>query len=196
MDASQKVDDVTKGITNAHKAISKDMTIGDFVEQYPQLVEILLDEGVHCVGCGAAFWETLEEGLGGHGKTEEEINDVIKRLNDAASDTKTDEFNITHKAAEKLKELLKSKNKEGMALRIKVVSGGCAGHKYSLELDKESQANDTVFDVDGSQFFVDKESLEQLKGATVDYLETLEDSGFKIHNPNAKTNCGCGKSFG
>ena len=129
MDASQKVNDESKNVSNDAMVISKDMTIGDFVEQYPQLVEILLDEGVHCVGCGAAFWETLEEGLAGHGKTEEEINDVIKRLNETATETKTDEFNITHKAAEKLKEILKSKNKEGMALRIKVVSGGCAGHK-------------------------------------------------------------------
>ena len=191
--------DAAKEIHEDHKpqTINRDMTIGEFVESYPQLVEILLAEGVHCVGCGAAFWETLEEGLAGHGKTEEEIDDVIKRLNEAASELpNTDELTITQKAASKLKEILKNDNKENMGLRIKVLRGGCAGYKYSLEVEKEPQADDSVYDVDGSQFFVDKESLDKLKGATVDYIETLQDAGFKIHNPNAKSSCSCGKSFG
>ena len=195
MDASEEVDH--KHEQTSAPAINKDLTIGEFVESYPQLVEILLAEGVHCVGCGAAFWETLEEGLAGHGKTEEEIDDVIKRLNEAASELPTsDELIITQKAASKLKEILKNNNKEGMGLRIKVLRGGCAGYKYSLEVEKEPQAEDSVYDVDGSRFFVAKESLEKLKGATVDYIETLQDAGFKIHNPNAKSNCSCGKSFG
>lgn len=176
--------------------ISKEMTIGEFVELHPHLVEILLAEGVHCVGCGASYWETIEEGLTGHGKTEEEINDVIKRLNDEAEKTTvSDDISITPKAADKLKEILKNNNKEGMGLRISIGSGGCAGHKYSLELEKEPKENDSVYDVDGSKFFVDKESLEMLKGAKLDYVENLQDAGFKIYNPNAKTSCGCGKSF-
>ncbi len=175
--------------------ISKDMTIGEFVEQYPHLVEVLLAEGVHCVGCGASYWESIEEGLAGHGKTDEEIADVIKRLNEANGEQQSDEITITEKSAEKLKEILKSNGKEGMGLRIRVLPGGCAGFKYSLELEAEPQATDKVYEVSGAKFFIDGPSMDLLKGARVDYIETLQDAGFKISNPNAKSSCGCGKSF-
>ena len=61
--------------------ITKDMTIGELVQQYPSVVEILIEEGVRCVGCGAAHFETIEEGLSSHGKTEEEIDAIIKKMN-------------------------------------------------------------------------------------------------------------------
>ncbi len=62
--------------------ITKDMTIGELVQRYPSVVEILIEEGVRCVGCGAAHFETIEEGLSSHGKTEEEIDAVIKKMNE------------------------------------------------------------------------------------------------------------------
>lgn len=61
------------------------MTIGELVQQYPSVVEILIEEGVRCVGCGAAHFETIEEGLSSHGKTEEEIDAIIEKLNKAIS---------------------------------------------------------------------------------------------------------------
>ncbi len=57
------------------------MTIGELVQLYPSAVEILIEEGVRCVGCGAAHFETIEEGLASHGKTEEEIDAIIKKMN-------------------------------------------------------------------------------------------------------------------
>ena len=58
------------------------MTIGELVQLYPSVVEILIEEGVRCVGCGAAHFETIEEGLSSHGKTEEEIDAIIKKMNE------------------------------------------------------------------------------------------------------------------
>lgn len=179
-----------------HERVSKDMTIGEFVETFPELVDILLAEGVHCIGCGASGFETIEEGLMGHGKSDEEIEDVIKRLNAALGETKSEELTVTEKAAIKLNEILKSNNKEGQGLRIRVMPGGCAGFKYSLTVEEKEEAEDKVYSQHGAKFFVDNKSLELLKGARVDYLETLQDAGFKIHNPNATSSCGCGKSFG
>ena len=176
--------------------ITKEMTIGEFVETYPQLVDILLAEGVHCVGCGASGFESIEEGLMGHGKTDEEIDDVMKRLNESLKEEATEDLIVTEKAATKLNEILKSNNKEGQGLRIRVLPGGCAGFKYSLTVEEKETAEDKVFGQHGAKFFVDTKSLELLKGARVDYLETLQDAGFKIHNPNATSSCGCGKSFG
>lgn len=59
------------------------MTIGELVQRYPSVVEILIEEGVRCVGCGAAHFETIEEGLSSHGKTEEEIDVIIEKMNEA-----------------------------------------------------------------------------------------------------------------
>ncbi len=189
--------------THEHKRagpITQDITIGEFVEQYPDLVEILLAEGVHCVGCGASYYETIGEGLAGHGKTQEEIDACITKLNDeykalSGASSKTEEVTITEKAGTKLKEILASNKKEGMGLRIRVMPGGCAGFKYSLELEQKEAPEDKVIEVSGSKFFIDQNSLGMLKGAKVDYIEGLQDSGFKINNPNATSSCGCGKSF-
>ncbi|MBC8500368.1 MAG: DUF1858 domain-containing protein [Nanoarchaeota archaeon] len=66
----------------AKQKITKDMTIGEVAQNFPAAIEILLAEGVHCVGCGAAFFETIEQGLMVHGKSEKEIDKVLKRMNE------------------------------------------------------------------------------------------------------------------
>src|SRR3989344_3514915 len=91
------------------RKITKDMTIGEVVQKYPAVTEVLMDEGVHCVGCGASYYETIAEGLAGHGRTEEEIAKIIEKLNafiptEAGS---ADKIIITEKAADKLKMILK-----------------------------------------------------------------------------------------
>jgi iron-sulfur cluster assembly accessory protein len=182
--------------TQTEQRITRNMTIGDLVQLYPSVVEVLLDEGVHCVGCGASYFETIEQGLAGHGKSDEEINDVVKRLNDAipAEEGTSESLVVTEKAAEKLKELLKEQ-KGNFGLRISVLKGGCSGLQYEFAFDDESTDKDSVFEISGVKFIVDKESLEKLKGSRVDYLDSLTGAGFKISNPNAHSTCGCGQSF-
>jgi len=177
------------------EAVHKDMTIGELVQKFPSLAEILTEEGVHCVGCGAAYFETIEQGLMGHGRTDEEVAEIVKKLNDAIPKTEgNSELTITENAAVKAKELL-SKKAGYIALRVRVTAGGCAGSKYSFSFEKEEKKDDNVITVSGVNFFVDQHSLEVLQGSKIDYLDTLNDSGFRISNPKAKSTCGCGSSF-
>ncbi|MFH1649536.1 MAG: iron-sulfur cluster assembly accessory protein, partial [Candidatus Woesearchaeota archaeon] len=73
--------------------------------------------------------------------------------------------------------------------------GGCSGFQYGMEIIPEADPGDTTIEVDGVKFFVDAQSHELLKGAKVDYVDSLQGAGFKISNPNAKSTCGCGQSF-
>lgn len=175
--------------------ITGTMTIGDLVQQYPSVVEILLDQGVHCVGCGAAYFETIEQGLSGHGKTPEEVKSILKQLNAAIPKEvgNKETLTITENASKKLRELLKNQ-KEGTGLRIKVMAGGCSGHQYEFMFDKENEKDEKI-EVDGIKVLIDKESLEKMKGSKIDYIDSLTGAGFKVTNPNAASTCGCGQSF-
>lgn len=81
-------------------------------------------------------------------------------------------------------------------LRIMVEAGGCAGYKYMMGLVAEASDDDTVIERDGVRVFVDNKSHELLAGTVIDYVVALEGSGFTFENPNAKSSCSCGKSFG
>ena len=80
-------------------------------------------------------------------------------------------------------------------LRLGVQGGGCTGFQYSISFTNEKGPMDTEYEFDGQKVIVDGISKMYLEGTRVDYVETLESSGFKFENPNVKTTCGCGKSF-
>lgn len=179
-------------------AITKNMLIGEVVTKHPETIHLLLEEGIHCVGCGAANMETLEEGLSVHGKSDKEITDIIKEMNKIVAHknpANPNTINITDAAAKKIKELLKNEKKEGFALRIEIVSGGCSGFSYALDFDNSKKEGDREIKNNGIKIYVDKESFELLKGCEVDFIDSLHGSGFKIENPNAQSTCGCGDSF-
>ena len=185
-------------VKEVKQLITKEMTIGDVVAKYPACIEVLQSAGVHCVGCHVSYWETLEQGFKGHGMSDEEVEIVIAKLNAAVEGGKIDEgkeFIITNKAAEKLKEVLKENSKEGSGLRIELVPGGCSGFQYGLELDNSTTDLDLIFEENGVKIIITKENMQFLKGAKLDYVDSLQGGGFKISNPNAKSSCGCGQSF-
>lgn len=103
---------------------------------------------------------------------------------------------LTPGAAAHLRELLEAKNAspDEQGLRLFVEKGGCAGMNYAMKIDAPSD-NDEIVEKDGVRVFVDAESLPYLRGSEVDYVDALNDAGFKIHNPNATRSCGCGTSF-
>ncbi len=103
---------------------------------------------------------------------------------------------LTEKAANKVKSLLEKENKQDYGLRIGIMSGGCSGYMYDIGLEKSPKENDTVFEDKGVKIFMNQESIAFMKGSTIDYVESLQNSGFKINNPNVKTSCGCGHSVG
>lgn len=101
---------------------------------------------------------------------------------------------ITDRAAKKIKEMAQAENKEGHALRVKIVGGGCSGLQYKLDFDLE-KAGDKIFEKDGAKVVIDVKSLLYLNGTELDYKEELMQSGFVLQNPNVKRSCGCGASF-
>ncbi len=104
---------------------------------------------------------------------------------------------VTETAAERIKRLLDRDGKlPTHGLRMKVVGGGCSGLQYQLSFDDQVRESDTAVERGGIKVIVDEKSALYLMGTTLDYVDTLMESGFKIVNPNAKTTCGCGQSFG
>jgi iron-sulfur cluster assembly protein len=104
---------------------------------------------------------------------------------------------VSESAAQQIKRLLDQEGKlDTHALRMKVVGGGCSGLQYQLVFDDQVRENDAEVVVNGVRLLVDEKSALYLVGTTLDYVDTLMESGFKIQNPNAKSTCGCGQSFG
>ncbi len=103
---------------------------------------------------------------------------------------------LTEAAAAKIREL-QSEEPEGEAtvLRVAVQGGGCSGFEYALGFDRGSQEGDHELELHGVGVVVDPFSAPYLKGSTIDFLSGLQESGFKIDNPNVSSACGCGHSF-
>jgi iron-sulfur cluster assembly accessory protein len=102
---------------------------------------------------------------------------------------------LTEQAVAKVKQLLASENKEGFGLRVAVQGGGCSGFQYGMTWEDEQKPNDRVLEFDGLKVFVDAMSELYLDEVKIDYVDSLEGSGFKIDNPKATGSCGCGSSF-
>lgn len=102
---------------------------------------------------------------------------------------------ITPKAVEKIKEFMAEEKEHPEYLRVYVQGGGCSGLSYGMGFETKAEEDDTVIEENGVKLLIDSCSQDHLKGANVDYIESLMGSGFKINNPNAMSMCGCGKSF-
>jgi iron-sulfur cluster assembly accessory protein len=102
---------------------------------------------------------------------------------------------LTEKAVEKVREILTSQEPQPAGLRIAVVGGGCSGFSYSMAFENQPNMLDKTYKYGDLKVFIDQASLLYLDGVNVDYVESLEGSGFKFENPNVKSTCGCGSSF-
>lgn len=101
---------------------------------------------------------------------------------------------VTPKAIEKIRAAFAKQGVTGV-LRLGVLGGGCSGLSYQFKFDAKERPTDKVFTFDGVKVVVDPKSLLYLHGMTLDYKESLLQSGFVFENPNAQKNCGCGTSF-
>lgn len=102
---------------------------------------------------------------------------------------------ITSGAAAKVKSLLEGEGRDDLALRIAVQPGGCSGLRYQLFFDERELEGDVINDIDGVSVVTDRMSAPYLSGATIDFMDTIEQQGFTIDNPNAQSSCACGDSF-
>lgn len=104
---------------------------------------------------------------------------------------------VTEAAAARIKHLLDQDGKLlTHGLRLKVVGGGCSGLQYQLSFDDRIADGDSTIEAGTVRVFVDEKSALYLAGCSLDFIDTLNETGFKIENPNAKSTCGCGQSFG
>ena len=104
-------------------------------------------------------------------------------------------INVSEMAASKINELLAEEGKAGSGLRVFVQGGGCSGFQYGLMIEESGGVGDQDFDSNGVRLFIDPVSISYLKGAEVDFVDTVTGGGFTIKNPNASSTCGCGSSF-
>ncbi len=102
---------------------------------------------------------------------------------------------LTDNAINAVSRFIAGSEKPMAGLRIEVTDGGCSGYQYGLRLDEQQQATDTVIDCGNVKVLIDETSMPMLDGMTVDFVDSLEGSGFKFTNPNAAKSCACGSSF-
>jgi iron-sulfur cluster assembly accessory protein len=104
---------------------------------------------------------------------------------------------ITARAAEEVQKFITQEQvpTESAGLRVSVLPGGCSGFKYSLNVEERPLEDDMVAEVNGVRVFVDGFSAQYLTGVTIDYVSSMQGSGFTFSNPNATGGCGCGSSF-
>lgn len=185
--------------TNTAKKISKEMTIEEIFACFPhksqKLAQEMTNRGLHCVGCGAAVWETLEAGMLSHGFSSEDVEEMVVRLNEILSE-KSDlsTITLTNRAADKYRQILKEEGKEGWGLRFGDRAAGCSGFEYVLDYSEKANEDDEIFLSNGVEVHVKKADVPRLVGSEIDFVDGLNGAGFKISNPNAKGSCGCGKS--
>lgn len=181
--------------------VTRTMTIDDIFENFPEyaqkLAQVLTNRGLHCVGCRAATYETLEVGCLTHGLTEADIDQLVDDLN-AVLLLQIDEntITLTPEAASKFRYYLQSQGKEGHSLRFGLEAAGCNGFGYVLGFSEKPEDTDLIFQSEGIDIHVDMGFADQLVGTEIDFVDSLAGGGFKISNKKARSSCGCGKSHG
>jgi iron-sulfur cluster assembly protein len=103
---------------------------------------------------------------------------------------------LTESAADAVRTAITRASAPVEGLRIAVDAGGCAGFKYLMGLVAKPDPDDIVIESEGVKLFVDRDSIARIEGTTVDFVSGLQSSGFTFDNPQAKSSCSCGKSFG
>jgi len=181
--------------------ISREMTIEEILTKFPQKSKRLANEitkaGLHCVGCGAATWETLEAGMLGHGMPLEAIERLLNRLNailQEEADLTT--ITLTPRAAKKYQEILEEEGKAGWGMRFSEEAAGCSGLEHVLDYSEKASDDDAVFESNGVQIHVKQALVSRLIGSEIDYIDSLHGGGFQVSNPNVKSSCGCGNTHG
>ena len=101
---------------------------------------------------------------------------------------------LSARAAQRIRHLCGSRGTDAM-LRVCVAGGGCSGFQYDFALEETAREDDVIFERDGAKLVVDSVSLAYMAGAEVDYVEELVGSAFRVHNPQAASECSCGVSF-
>ena len=178
------------------------MIIGDVVSMFPEATDIMLSYGLHCVGCHVNMYETMEQGMLGHGFTEEQLNDCLEELNDcwdevygegnkkeAPKGAEKMKAKVTTKALKKIFEVGAAEKKEGWPLRIKAKKVG-EKTRFAMDFEEQVKENDKEINhfIEDKKvtILLDKRDFDLLNGITIDYVKTETGEGFKIDSPEKK----------
>ena len=189
--------------------VTEDVTVGDVIFKWPEVAEIFGKYGLSCIGCSVNTMEAVGVGARGHGMTEENIQAMLKEANEFVSKKESGENahveggkamefiepKLTENAAKKVLDLMKNQNKSNSLLKFGVHAGGCSGYTYSLEFAEAASPEDIILEQHGVKIAISRKGMEKISGTQIDFVDSLQGSGFKITNPQAKSSGGCGKSF-
>lgn len=180
-----------------NRLITDDMLIGEILSLLPEAAELMQDFGLHCTSCTVNSFEPIKAGAMAHGLLEETVDDMIDRINDLAEARRkapSDGVYLTATAAEKIKEFAKAEEKAGWGLKITAKNNHGKEPAYAMDFQEHPASDEKTFEFHGVSLHLDPESLENMLGAEVDYIDSPYGSGFKISNPKflKKAACACG----
>lgn len=164
------------------------MTIYEVLEKHPESAEIMQEFGLYCVGCHMSAFETVEQGVLGHGMPKKTLNELLKALNKSFDKSKKDQkekgIHLTERAALKTIELSKEEGHKKPGLRV-TVEKKKDEMIYTMDFEEKAKKQDHILKfAHNVTLYIDPKSFKNLKGSTIDYIANYEAEGFKIENPN------------
>ena len=196
--SAKKTDSKTSKKSTQQALIRPDMTISQVLQKHPHAANIMQQFGLHCFGCSVNVFETLEEGILGHGMPESTLEEMLEALNGSyknfAKDIEEKGVFLTEKGAIKIVEIAELEERKNFGIRVKVASDGgcCSGGSYSMDFEETAEKGDQILGFHhGVTLFIDQDSFKKLKGSTIDYITSYEAEGFKIDNPNLQGSFAC-----
>ena len=132
----------------------------------------------------------IESGRSRNGRPYNDLNMAQEMI-----EQDTQLISITDSALTQLRDLLQKQGRPEMGLRVFVQPGGCSGMSYGMGFEDQPEEGDAISEVGGVRLFVDSVSARYIKGAEIDFVDSLMGGGFTVHNPNAVSSCSCGSSF-
>jgi iron-sulfur cluster assembly accessory protein len=172
---------------------TKNTKIGELASKYPIAIGILFAKGMHCVGCHASAFETVRQGAEAHGMKPSEIDALVDEINQAIAKDESEmqencpdsPVKITEAAGLQFAKILEAEGKTGFGLRILKPEGGPAG-RFEMDFEQSAGKDDLEFGCRGIRVIVSKKLEPEVRGAVIDFRETVQGAGFTIRNPNAK----------
>src|SRR3989344_9065081 len=159
--------------TETKQLVTKDMLIGEIISKHPEVAQVMLSYGLHCVGCSANPFDTIESGCMVHGMDSTTVDKLVNDINktiDKLETRKDNVVSITKEAAKRFKEFMKEDHKENCGVRISVFGGGCDGFQYGLDFAEKPTKTEEVIEEQGIKFFIDKSFLNVVKGTEIDFI--------------------------
>ncbi len=173
--------------------VTKDSTIGEVAAKYRIAIGIMFSHGMHCVGCHASEFETIRQGAEAHGMKPTQIDALIDEINAAiaADEKKMQEsctgapVKITEAAGLQFARIMDAEGKTGFGLRIIKPQGGPVG-RFEMDFEQTAGKDDLEFDCRSIRIIVANAIEPEVRGAVIDFHETVQGAGFTIRNPNGK----------